>query len=163
MSIGNIFLLLYGTGFYRQPIKCQLIQKTFPTDFTECKLWRSIPNGFHKYINPKKRKKKPLYTAQKMKFSIKDFFSKCEKSFTGEILNGKLQFFVQSYQCSRYNTFGTKEDLWWLRFRKFVSFGHRITNEYFVRINCHQRVRFVDLHYLNWFQTVIRHLHLLLA
>ena len=40
-------------------------------------------------------------TAQKMKFSIKDFFSKCDqirsvlKKFTEEILNGKLHFFVQ--------------------------------------------------------------------
>ena len=31
------------------------------------------------------------YTAQKMKFSIKDFFSK-EITFTEEILNGKLHF-----------------------------------------------------------------------
>ena len=30
-------------------------------------------------------------TAQKMKFSIKDFFSKCDQ-ITEEILNGKLQF-----------------------------------------------------------------------
>ena len=40
-------------------------------------------------------------TAQKMKFSIKDFFSKCDQipdyqiTFTEEILNGKLHFFVQ--------------------------------------------------------------------
>ena len=40
--------------------------------------------------------------AQKMKFSIKDFFSKCDQIFpvdlaifTEEILNGKLHFFVQ--------------------------------------------------------------------
>ena len=41
------------------------------------------------------------YTAQKMKFSINDFFSKCEQIrktvdlviFTEEILNGKLHFF----------------------------------------------------------------------
>ena len=37
-------------------------------------------------------------TAQKMKFSIKDFFSKYETvdlvTFTEEIPNGKLQFFV---------------------------------------------------------------------
>ena len=41
------------------------------------------------------------YTAQKMKFSIKDFFSKYDQihrklriwSFTEEILNGKLHFF----------------------------------------------------------------------
>ena len=36
------------------------------------------------------------YTAQKMKFSIKDFFSKCDQipdfTFTEEILNGKLHF-----------------------------------------------------------------------
>ena len=45
--------------------------------------------------------------AQKIKFSIKDFSSKCEQirrklletadlvTFTGEIVNGKLHFFVQ--------------------------------------------------------------------
>ena len=36
-----------------------------------------------------------LQTAQKMKFSIKDFFSKCDQiqvTFTEEILNGKLHF-----------------------------------------------------------------------
>ena len=36
------------------------------------------------------------YTAQKVKFSIKDFFSKCENAdlvtFTEEVLNGKLRF-----------------------------------------------------------------------
>ena len=38
-------------------------------------------------------------TAQKMKFPIKDFFSKCDQktadlvTFTEEILNGKLHFF----------------------------------------------------------------------
>ena len=41
------------------------------------------------------------HTAQKMKFSIKDFFSKCDQirwktadlvTFTDEILNGKLYF-----------------------------------------------------------------------
>ena len=45
-------------------------------------------------------------TAQKMKFSIKDFFSKCDQmrspedlvTFTKEILNGKLHFL-----CSEYN------------------------------------------------------------
>ena len=43
----------------------------------------------------------PLYPAQKMKFSIKDFFSKCDQirrflvtlvTFTEEVLNGKLYF-----------------------------------------------------------------------
>ena len=34
-----------------------------------------------------------IYTAQKMKFSVKDFFSKCDLvTFTEEILNGKLHF-----------------------------------------------------------------------
>ena len=31
-------------------------------------------------------------TAQKMRFSIKDFFSKYDHTFTKEILNGKLIF-----------------------------------------------------------------------
>ena len=44
-------------------------------------------------------------TVQKKKFSIKDFFGKCDQirrnsadlvTFTKEILNGKLHFFVQS-------------------------------------------------------------------
>ena len=48
------------------------------------------------------------HTAQKMKFSIKNFFSKCDQirwklriwsNFTEEILNGKLHFFVQC-QCN---------------------------------------------------------------
>ena len=43
------------------------------------------------------------YTAQKMKFSIKDFFSKCDQipadlvTFTEEILNGKLHFLCDDY------------------------------------------------------------------
>ena len=45
-----------------------------------------------------------IHTAQKMKFSIKDFSSKCHPNqqdtadlvkFTGEILNGKLYFFLE--------------------------------------------------------------------
>ena len=44
-----------------------------------------------------------LNTAQKMKFSMKDFFSKCEV-FTEEILNGKLNFLcsvkmLDFYEC----------------------------------------------------------------
>ena len=36
------------------------------------------------------------FTAQKMKFSIADFFNKCDqKKLTEEIRNGKLPFFVQ--------------------------------------------------------------------
>ena len=48
-------------------------------------------------------------TAQKMKFSIKDFFSKCDQipdlvTFTEEILNGKLHFLcsvisIQGFVC----------------------------------------------------------------
>ena len=39
----------------------------------------------------------PVSTAQKMKFSIKDFFSKCDQirsflTFTEEVFNGKLHF-----------------------------------------------------------------------
>ena len=39
------------------------------------------------------------YTVQKLKFSIKDFFSKCDQmvTFTKEILNGKLQFLYSDY------------------------------------------------------------------
>ena len=53
-----------------------------------------------------------IYTAQKMKFSIKDFFSNCGfghiqetadlVTFTEEILNGKLNFL-----CSVTTTFTT--------------------------------------------------------
>ena len=37
------------------------------------------------------------FTAQKMKFSIKDFFSIC--TFTDEILNGKLHFLCSEHSC----------------------------------------------------------------
>ena len=43
------------------------------------------------------------FTAQKMKFSIKDFFSKCDLfpadlvTFTEEILNEKLRFLCSGY------------------------------------------------------------------
>ena len=40
----------------------------------------------------KVHKNSALFTAQKMKFSIKNFFSKCVVTFTEEILNGKLYF-----------------------------------------------------------------------
>ena len=43
--------------------------------------------------------KKKYNTAQKMKFSIKDFFRKCDLTFTEEILIGKLHFL-----CSVMNT-----------------------------------------------------------
>ena len=54
------------------------------------------------------RQKAPSNTAQKMKFSIKDFFSKCDQirsfladlvTFTEEIPNGKLHFLC-SVRCS---------------------------------------------------------------
>ena len=46
-----------------------------------------------------------VHTAQKMKFSIKDFFSKCDQiqetansvTFTKKTLNEKLYFFVQCH------------------------------------------------------------------
>ena len=40
-------------------------------------------------------------TAQEMKFSIKDFLSKCDQIRSGEILNGKLHFL-----CSEINHLG---------------------------------------------------------
>ena len=56
-----------------------------------------------------------FYTAQKMKFFIKDFFSKCDQirsflrtalvTFTEEILNGKLHFL-----CSVKSTFQRKKN-----------------------------------------------------
>ena len=50
-----------------------------------------------KFVDIENVMKHPLH--KKMKFSIKDFFSKCDQIrsflFTEEILNGKLQFFVQ--------------------------------------------------------------------
>ena len=40
------------------------------------------------------------YTAQKMKLSIMDFFSKCDQIlFTEEIVNGKLHFLCRFPQC----------------------------------------------------------------
>ena len=46
-----------------------------------------------------------IYTEQKMKFSIKDFFSKCDQihrtadlvTFIAEILNGKLHFLCSDW------------------------------------------------------------------
>ena len=39
-----------------------------------------------------------ICTAQNMKFSIKDFFSKCDLvTFTEEILNGELHFLCNDY------------------------------------------------------------------
>ena len=44
---------------------------------------------------------KNVHCAKKVKFCIKDFFSKCDQfpadsvTFTEEVLNGKLHFFVQ--------------------------------------------------------------------
>ena len=45
-------------------------------------------------------------TAQKMKFFIKDFFSKCDqnRSFTGEILNGKFHFLWSESSISQQNS-----------------------------------------------------------
>ena len=49
------------------------------------------------------------FTAQKTKFSIKDFFSKCDQiwsnlvTFTQEILNGKLHFSVQCLTLSNFS------------------------------------------------------------
>ena len=56
--------------------------------------------GFHRsgcnFIN----KDTPAHTARKKKFSIQDFFSKCDqiRRFTKEILNGKLDFLC-SHKC----------------------------------------------------------------
>ena len=43
-------------------------------------------------------------TAQKMKFSVKDFFSKCDQilTFTKEVLNGKLPFLCSEF-CAFHN------------------------------------------------------------
>ena len=43
-----------------------------------------------------------IFTAQKMKFSIKDFFGICDRitdlvTFTEEVFNGKLHFFAQCF------------------------------------------------------------------
>ena len=50
-----------------------------------------------------------FYTAQKMKSSIKDFFSKCFHAdlvtFTEEILNGKLHFLCSAIYICRENKF----------------------------------------------------------
>ena len=44
---------------------------------------------FSKYMHALYHK---TYTSQKMKFSIKNFFSKCGSTFSEEILNGKFHF-----------------------------------------------------------------------
>ena len=51
------------------------------------------------------------FTAQKMKFSIKDFFGKCDQiradlvTFTQEILYGKLHFLRSDYHVIKEYTF----------------------------------------------------------
>ena len=74
--------------------------------YTEHLWWLSLPLLFRlNNMDFKERnfeeKLAALYTAQKMKFSIKDFFSKCVNvtksaadlvTFTEEILNRKLHF-----------------------------------------------------------------------
>ena len=51
------------------------------------------------------------YTAQKVKFPVKDFFSKCDQirsfprilvTFTEEILNGKLHFLCSDKTCKSF-------------------------------------------------------------
>ena len=53
------------------------------------------------FISPLSHSTTILYTAQKMKFSIKDFFSKCD-----QILNGKIHFLnllLEAIQKQKYN------------------------------------------------------------
>ena len=52
--------------------------------------FKGSPSCIHLIITDRKSTSK--YTAQKMKFSIKDFFSKCD-----QILSEKLHFFMQWY------------------------------------------------------------------
>ena len=58
-------------------------------------------------MNEAKQSKNKRYTAPKMKFSIKDFFSKCDQirkntadliTFTEEIVNGELHFLCSNTQ-----------------------------------------------------------------
>ena len=58
-------------------------------------------------MNEAKQSKNERYTAPKMKFSIKDFFSKCDQirknttdliTFTEEIVNGELHFLCSNTQ-----------------------------------------------------------------
>ena len=64
--------------------------------YSNRKRWAELMFQFIVFI---KLQRGVAYTAQKMKFSIKDFFSKCDQirrkllvTFTEEILNGKLHF-----------------------------------------------------------------------
>ena len=61
----------------------------------------------------RRRRRKITITAQKMKFSIKDFFSKCEKihnfmriwsHLLKKILNGKLHFLCSKQVPNRHST-----------------------------------------------------------
>ena len=53
-----------------------------------------------------------MHTAQKMKFSVKDFFSKCDQiripedlvTFTEEILNEKFHFLCNGTDIGLYNS-----------------------------------------------------------
>ena len=64
--------------------------------YSNRKRWAELMFQFIVFI---KLQRGVAYTAQKIKFSIKDFFSKCDQirrkllvTFTEEILNGKLHF-----------------------------------------------------------------------
>ena len=63
-------------------------------------------------------------TAQKMKFSIMDFFSKCNqiRPFTEEILNGKLHFLFSAANTCQF-LMGTGRCCLWPKFES-VYFGY---------------------------------------
>ena len=56
-------------------------------------------------------------TAQKMKFSIKGFFSKCDHlvTFTEEIFNGKLHFFCSGHASNRNLTWADEPRLYLMK------------------------------------------------
>ena len=84
----NIFLNIYFTT--------NLTWSTL-IDFFPILCLTSIYNNLFVYLDCNNRERLTERTAQKMKFSIKDFFSKCDQlhslvTFTEEIINRKLHF-----------------------------------------------------------------------
>ena len=67
-------------------------------------------------------------TAQKMKFSINDFFSKCDQigrkldllTFTEEILNGKLHFLCSENQQTKKYKYTPAHNCFPMNFGKFL-------------------------------------------
>ena len=73
-------------------------------------------------------RKRP-FTAKKLKFTIKDFFSKCEEiTFTEEVLNGKLQFLCSDWKVER-AAFIPKMYVWHENDMKIMQFTRKVKTD----------------------------------